>query len=578
MLQVIAIVTKKNVMNTTTPGITPKPSILGRKAVARSPLGIVLTTLLLAVTFGSQVVAQTISATDDGTVLKAIIFFGRHSIRATTTDSNFLNECAADPYPAFSESPGILTPNGKRAANLLGSYFHDYLVHEGLLTGSADTDLAHSYFRANTVERSYMTCAEFGAGLIPQANIPVHTYQPPLPDPIIDPLLAGVATVDTSLAVAEVQGIYGSGTDLASAYSAELSLVSQVLYPPGTQPLYPPGTPPTNNAPQGAIDPTTVPITLALGAPYALTTNLSRYLTGGVIDMGGFDDVVDAADPFVMEYCDGFPTNEVAWGRLTMDTLSEETRIATLQIAVDMRTPYLARVQSSNVGHHILSTLEQVANGTAVQGAFGDSQTQIFVIVSSDYYVAGLAGLLDLHWLLPGYQPDFCAPGGALVFELRQVRATGEYLVRVFYTAQTFNQLRNLTPLTLNTPPATMRLSVPGGTGLFTNLDVDLNTFEQLLNDAIDTNCVQSATDELLPGVMDPYTSTNSTDIAVNAGARTLTLTWPTDHQGWILQAKTNSLNAGTWVDVPGSAQVTSMAFTADPANESVFYRLRSPP
>ena len=38
------------------------------------------------------------------------------------------------------------------------------------------------------------------------------------------------------------------------------------------------------------------------------------------------------------------------------------------------------------------------------------------VVNSSDAYVAGLAGLLDLHWLLPGYQRDYCAPGGNLVF------------------------------------------------------------------------------------------------------------------------------------------------------------------
>ena len=92
---------------------------------------------------------------------------------------------------------------------------------------------------------------------------------------------------------------------------------------------------------------------------------------------------------------------------------------------------------------------------------------------------------LTLHWLLPGYQPDFCAPGGALVFELRQVRATGQYLVRVFYTAQTFDQLRNLTPLTLEEPPATMQLLIPGGSNSATNLDVNFITFSNLMNAAI---------------------------------------------------------------------------------------------
>ena len=74
-----------------------------------------------------------------------------------------------------------------------------------------------------------------------------------LADPVFDPLLAGVATVDPARALAEIQGVFGSGTNLSSAYSSELSLISKVLYPPGTQP--------TNNATQGSVDPTTQLIT-----------------------------------------------------------------------------------------------------------------------------------------------------------------------------------------------------------------------------------------------------------------------------------------------------------------------------
>ena len=71
-------------MNPITPNTEPKPSTQCRKAVAGSSLKIVLTGLLLAVAIESPVLAQTIKAVDDGTVLKEIIFFGRHSIRTAT--------------------------------------------------------------------------------------------------------------------------------------------------------------------------------------------------------------------------------------------------------------------------------------------------------------------------------------------------------------------------------------------------------------------------------------------------------------------------------------------------------------
>jgi hypothetical protein len=56
----------------------------------------------------------------------------------------------------------------------------------------------------------------------------------------------------------------------------------------------------------------------------------------------------------------------------------------------------------------------------------------------------------------------------------------------------------------------------------------------------------------------------------------TLTLTWPSDHQGWILQAQTNGLSTH-WFDLPGTTDVNTIDIHVDPANAAVFYRLRQP-
>jgi len=146
--------------------------------------------------------------------------------------------------------------------------------------------------------------------------------------------------------------------------------------------------------------------------------------------------------------------------------------------------------------------MNQTISGSPLPGAFGDGKSRVLVIISSDYLVAGLAGLLGLHWALPGYQPDFCAPGGALVFELRQSTKSKEYLVRAFYTAQTFDQLRNLTPLTLDSPPATMQLTIPGGGNSAADLDVKWATFKKLLSKAIDQKYVQHPSEEVPPDVL----------------------------------------------------------------------------
>ena len=381
------------------------------------------------------------------------------------------------------------------------------------------------------------------------------------------PFWPGWRRFDPARALTEVIGVFRGGAEIASAYSGELSLISKVLYPPGTQP--------TTNAPRGSIDPTTLPITLANSAP--LPAPRPPYYTGNVIVTGGLNTTVSAVDPFVMQYADGFPTHEVGWGRLTPDTLSQQTRLMTLQLEIAMRQPYLAKVQSSSAASHVLRSLSQAIGGEPLAGALGTPQSRVLVIVSSDYYVAGLAGLLDLHWLLPGYQPDFCAPGGALVFELRQVKTTAQYLVRVFYTAQTFDQLRYLTPLTLAEPPATMQLLIPGGGNSATNLDVTFITFSNLLHAAIGPEYVPPFEEEIPPGVLNPYIAANPTNVTASVSGNTLTIAWPTDHLGWILQAQTNGLSPDQWFDLPGTGTANSAAIPINPANPAVFYRLCRP-
>ena len=83
-------------------------------------------------------------------------------------------------------------------------------------------------------------------------------------------------------------------------------------------------------------------------------------------------------------------------------------------------------------------------------------------------------------------------------------------------------------------------------------------------------------------GVLSVVTTmaTNPTNITYSVTGNTLSLTWPADHLGWILQAQTNSLSTGittNWVDVAGSGNATSATITINPATPTAFYRLRTP-
>jgi 4-phytase/acid phosphatase len=132
----------------------------------------------------------------------------------------------------------------------------------------------------------------------------------------------------------------------------------------------------------------------------------------------------------------------------------------------------------------------QAATGNAMTGSLGNPSTKVIMLIASDINVTGLAGLFHLDWIVPGYPVDFCAPGGALVFELRQSQSTGEYIVRASYIAQTLDQLRNQTALTLSTPPATAPLFIPNCSAGNATFDCPLAGFVEVARHATDPQSI----------------------------------------------------------------------------------------
>jgi autotransporter-associated beta strand protein len=73
---------------------------------------------------------------------------------------------------------------------------------------------------------------------------------------------------------------------------------------------------------------------------------------------------------------------------------------------------------------------------------------------------------------------------------------------------------------------------------------------------------------------------TTPTNITFSVSGGNMTLSWPQSYTGWILQAQTNSLAVGittNWVNVASSVTTNSVTMPVNPANPTVFFRLRSP-
>ena len=410
----------------------------------------------------------TAQAADD-TQLKQVILFGRHGVRAPLEPNSVLNNFSVQSFPAFGVRASNLTANGASLETILGGYFRLWLKQQGALTGNNSADAAFVFFRVDQGALIIDSAQAFAAGMLPAASVNLNVYPPAVSDPLFDPIGAGVAVLDQNMAIAAVQGrLGGKPQSLTTAYAAELALARSVLFG------YPAGETPPPATPAGKVDVTALPIAVTAGQP------------GLPVGLGGLTLIYAATDPFVMEYADGLPAADVGWGQLTVGGVSQTLRLDTLVLNLEFRTPYLDRVQSSNLAAHVVRSMVQAATGTALTGALGSPSTKVVVLVAGEANLTGLAGLFNLDWVVPGYQMDDCAPGGVLVFELRQSRSTGNYVVRVSYVAQSLDQLRNLTALTLAAPPARVPVFIPGCSGSNATFDCPLVKFEALARQVID--------------------------------------------------------------------------------------------
>jgi autotransporter-associated beta strand protein len=76
------------------------------------------------------------------------------------------------------------------------------------------------------------------------------------------------------------------------------------------------------------------------------------------------------------------------------------------------------------------------------------------------------------------------------------------------------------------------------------------------------------------PAVINP----NPTNITVLVSGNQLTLSWPADHTGWLLQSNSVGLtSSNSWFTLPGSGSTNKFIFTVDATKPTVFFRMLKP-
>ena len=376
---------------------------------------------------------------DDHADLKYVVYVTRHGVRSPTGKVSQYSQYSTAPWPAWDVAPGYLTAHGFQLMQIFGSYDRLLLHDEGLLPASGCEAANQVTIYADSDERTRETGRALAASLLPGCNVTVAGLPEGENDPLFHPPASSISA--TAWAEAAIAGRIGNDPSaISEAYRSKLLELDNVLGSCGAH---------TGTAPSR---------TSIVDIPASLTPGSGDH----AVDLHGpLNTASTLTEILLLEYAQGMPANDVGWGCVDGRKVRSLIDLHTAASDLTQRTPAVAALQASNLLRTIANSMKQAVTRQAVPHVPGRTADRALLLVGHDTNLSNLAGLLDINWLEDGRRDD-TPPGSTLVFELWQSQRTKEFSVRLFFMAQTLEQMRNSTVLSMQNPPQRVPVFVPG--------------------------------------------------------------------------------------------------------------------
>ena len=355
--------------------------------------------------------------------LDKVVVLSRHNIRSPLSGSgSLLGDITPHTWFAWTSNPSELSLRGGILETIMGQYFRLWLEKEGLFPENYRPEENAVRFYANAKQRTLATARYFSAGLLPVAETDIESHAPyDTMDPTFSPVLSFITDAyarDVEAQIAELGGIAGLRGIQAKLADA-ISLLMDVTDMEKSE-AYQAGA-------YGALLSDEVILTLKAGnepgmtGPIKTATSVADALTLQLYE-----------EPDALKAAFGHELTEADWQTIhgIVDTYTEML-FSTPLVSVNVAHPLLREIRS-----------ELTAEGR-----------KFCFLCGHDANVASVLAAMDVEpYLLPHTVEQHTPIGVKLVFE-RWVDEEGRAYYQVSLVYHSTDQLRAITPLTLENPP-----------------------------------------------------------------------------------------------------------------------------
>ncbi|WP_312816304.1 bifunctional glucose-1-phosphatase/inositol phosphatase [Atlantibacter subterraneus] len=384
----------------------------------------------LAMTLASVLLIPALAQAEtapEGYQLQQVLLMSRHNLRAPLANNgSVLEQSTAQKWPQWDVPGGQLTTKGGVLEVYMGHYFREWFAQQGLVTSGECPANNRVYAYANSLQRTVATAQFFITGAFLGCDIPVHHQEKMgTMDPTFNPVITNTSPEFQQAALKAMETQRGE-YQLDESYKLLEEVTDYDDSPSCKQ--------------KQVCD-----LTAAKDTFSAKPTEEPG--VSGPLKVG--NSLVDA---FTLQYYEGFPMEDVAWGQIKTDKQwSVLSKLKNGYQDTLFTSPDVARNVAAPLVKYIQKALVTEKQGPAVT-----------VLVGHDSNIASLLTALDFKPYQLAHQYERTPIGGKIMFQRWHDSKTNRDLMKVEYVYQSSEQLRDATPLNLESPPQRVTLQLTG--------------------------------------------------------------------------------------------------------------------